>query len=109
MASRLLLLQTLVVLVAIDDIFCLGQSISCNGDCECPTSVSGVECILTCQGKDRCKDKKLQCRAGDPCSIICDGENSCEGNAVIDGTDATDVDITCSGSNACKGNTVINC
>eukprot|EP01083_Nonionella_stella_P204788 746276_1 len=85
------------------------QSITCNGNCNCPTSPTGTTCTLNCDGVDQCKDNTLTCRVGDPCIINCIGSNSCGGNAVIDASGATDVNINCQGSNACKGNTVINC
>merc|ERR1719334_587815 len=81
------------------------QSVTCNGDCKCPSSASGSKCTLNCIGKEQCKDAKLECRAGDPCEIKCDGSSSCEGNTRIDGSAATDVTVSCSGRDACKGNT----
>eukprot|EP01084_Bolivina_argentea_P112593 200803_1 len=85
------------------------QSITCNGNCSCPTAPTGTTCTLNCGEYEICKDSTLTCRVGDPCIINCNGLNSCEGNSVIDGTGASDVSVNCEGEIACKGNTIINC
>eukprot|EP01083_Nonionella_stella_P083348 230437_1 len=85
------------------------QLVDCNGDCECPSSSSEPLCTLNCIGKDKCKDAVLTCRAEDPCAVNCNGDNSCGGNTLIDGSESADVTISCIGDSACKGNSVLNC
>eukprot|EP01083_Nonionella_stella_P005880 16971_1 len=85
------------------------QTVPCRGNCVCPTSDTGIPCILNCYGAEQCKDSALECRAGDACHVNCNGVNACEGNAFIDGSQSTRVTINCIGDNACKGNTVLNC
>eukprot|EP01084_Bolivina_argentea_P240574 404112_1 len=105
MAFIIILVQLIIILHS-----GYSQSVTCKGsNCICPSSSSGIPCILNCIGKDQCKDSTLKCRPNDACIINCYGENSCEGNSFIYGFNSKDVTINCVGDDACKQATIINC
>ena len=56
-----------------------------------------------CHGEDHCTDSALRCRDDDSCRIHCDGDHSCSGSALLDGSSASNVMIECIGSESCSG------
>merc|ERR1719403_280864 len=79
------------------------ETVTCkSGSSTCGCTGDGP-CTLVCQGKDTCKDVKLNCRPGFPCKVLCNsgtGENACEG-ASINGIAATDLSVQCTDTQAC--------
>ena len=59
--------------------------------------------------EDICKEKRLNCRAGDPCEIRCDAKATCSAGTIIDASASTDVTIICDGDDACKDDINIKC
>eukprot|EP01083_Nonionella_stella_P102408 291287_1 len=75
-------------------IFCTqsnGELVTCQAgvDCNCDPLVSGEPCTLTC-GTLVCKGQNIVCRAGDECTINCNGRRACRNSK-----------ITCPAGNIC--------
>jgi hypothetical protein len=75
----------------------------CNGGCENGT------CSIVCNGKDACKDAKVECPDGMDCDILCHGEASCQDAQLVCPETHQSCDITCIGKASCKGNTSFRC
>ncbi len=75
-----------------------------GGKCKMGVFCDGATaCVITCTGKDACKDHAVDCGNASTCNVECNGDRACEGSPSQPvQCRASLCEVHCNGDNACK-------